>query len=256
MAGQSRRVQSRRMAPAALLLILPLIAACGHAQGATPPPSPSVVAALNVSTVSTAVPFFTAPTSAAPQPARQSTAPTHAAPPAAGESAATTLVAGAQPAAVTTADHSAERMPVHVAIARAGVDAAIVPLGETSGGAMATPETPTAVGWWQFGAAPGERGSAVLGGHLDFHDYGAAVFWNLNKLRPGDSVQVTRADGTQLRFVVQSSEVYPEADTAVIDRIFRQNDAAHLNLITCAGTFNPVTRDYDKRLVVYTTLAQ
>lgn len=252
MAAQRQGIRRLRLAPLALL-VLPLLVACGHAQGAAPPPALPAQANLHVSTVSTAVPFFSAPTAVGGSSASSAGS---AAQPSGGEAGATSLLAGTQPQSPPVASNNTGRAPQRVVIARAGVDAAIVPLGETSGGAMATPETPTDVGWWQLGAAPGERGSAVFGGHLDFHDYGAAVFWKLNTLRPGDSVQVTRADGTQLRFVVQSSEVYPEADTAVIDRIFRQSDAARLNLITCAGTFNPVTRDYDKRLVVYTTLAQ
>ena len=246
-----RKLGRAGRAPIAALLLLPVLVACSRAQGAAPPVSATAHAPLNVTIVSTAVPLFTPAGGVQPTP-RVAASPT--APATDGESASTTLVAAAQPAA--PADDAAGRTPVQLTIARAGVAARIVPLGETATGAMATPETPTDVGWWQFGAAPGDVGSAVLGGHLDFHDYGAAVFWNLNRLRPGDSVIVTRADGTQLSFIVQSSEIYPENDTAAIERIFRQSDTARLNLITCAGTFNPITRDYNQRLVVYTTLAQ
>lgn len=254
----ARALPHRRLSGGLLSLLLLLsFAACNRAQGATPLAAPSETrTALNVSVVGVA-----RATADASSPAVLAvSAPTHGAAPAphatsaSGEGDSTRLVAPAQSVANPSAHVSADA-PVRIVIPRAGVNAAVVPLGETDGGAMATPSTPTEVGWWQYGVAPGQRGSAVLGGHLDFHDYGAAVFWNLNKLRPGDEVDVTNASGVTLRFVVRESAVYQENDASVIDRIFRQQDAARLNLITCAGTFNPATRDYDKRLVVYTVLA-
>jgi hypothetical protein len=214
--------------------------------------------ALNVSVLATPQPASnggTAPSLSLSLPPYAAAAATSPATPV-GEDDNTTLASPPQPDANAPQAITAQRVPVRVVIPRAGVNAAVLPLGETDGGAMATPATPTEVGWWQYGVAPGAKGSAVLGGHLDFHDYGAAVFWNLNKLRPGDAISVTDAGGETFRFVVQSSAVYQENDPSAIDRIFRRQDAARLNLITCAGTFNPVTRDYDKRLVVYSVLAQ
>ena len=248
----------RRVAAGSLaLLLIAALAACSRAQGATTYAAPAATrTALNVAVIGTPAvasadsppPVLTVSSAARGDVAAPgATAPT-------GEANSTTLAAPAQ--ASTAPVSTAADAPVRVVIPRAGVSAPVVPLGETDGGAMATPATPTDVGWWQYGVAPGQRGSAVLGGHLDFHDYGAAVFWNLNKLRPGDEVDVTSASGATLRFVVQATAVYQENDSSVIDRIFRPQDTARLNLITCAGTFNPVTRDYDKRLVVYTVLAQ
>lgn len=45
-------------------------------------------------------------------------------------------------------------------------------------------------------------------------------------------------------------ENYP-ADQAPLERIFGPTAAVNLNLISCLGNFDPVTRSYDRRIVVY-----
>ncbi|HLZ72915.1 MAG TPA: class F sortase [Dehalococcoidia bacterium] len=130
-----------------------------------------------------------------------------------------------------------------------------MPLGEDANGAMASPDNPRDVGWWDKGTHPGDWGSAVIDGHVDFANYGAAVFWNLHLLQPGDAVQVVSVEGQTLTFSVTASETFDAKDNSSIDRIFRNAEHQGLNLITCTGTFSPRTHDYDKRIVVFTTLA-
>jgi sortase (surface protein transpeptidase) len=146
-------------------------------------------------------------------------------------------------------------VPVRVMIPRIGVNARVIPVGTAPDGAMDSPNNPVDVGWWGPGARPGDFGSAVLGGHVDFAGYGAAVFWNLKLLQPGDQIRVVEADNTQLLFSVNDVETYSYSDTSVIDRIFRTEDRQGLNVITCTGTFDARTHNYDKRVVVYASLA-
>jgi hypothetical protein len=47
--------------------------------------------------------------------------------------------------------------------------------------------------------------------------------------------------------------VYQFDDTSAIDRIFREAGSKELNLISCTGTFDPRTHNYDKRIVVYSS---
>jgi LPXTG-site transpeptidase (sortase) family protein len=135
------------------------------------------------------------------------------------------------------------------------VNARVVPLGEDATGAMAAPDNPRDVGWWDLGTNPGDWGSAVLDGHVDFANYGAAVFWNLHELQPGDIVQVVSVAGQTLTFSVTEVATFDAQDNSSIDRIYRSNDHQGLNLITCAGTFDPRSHSYDKRIVVFTTLS-
>jgi LPXTG-site transpeptidase (sortase) family protein len=108
------------------------------------------------------------------------------------------------------------------------------------------------VAWFKPGFRPGEKGGAVVAGHLD-STTDRAVFWDLNKLKPGDTVLVKGEDGSQLSFEVVSSEIY-RADQAPLERIFGRAEAPMLNLVTCNGIFDRGAKQYDRRLVVYSKL--
>jgi LPXTG-site transpeptidase (sortase) family protein len=131
------------------------------------------------------------------------------------------------------------------------VDAPVEHVGTTPDGAMDVPKEWNDVGWYQLGFRPGEPGSAVMAGHLD-STTDRAVFWDLNKLKGGDQVQVIREDGSQLSFAVAASETYA-FDNAPLQRIFGAATTSGLNLVTCDGTFDQGSKNYSKRLIVYTT---
>ncbi|MHB8621568.1 MAG: class F sortase [Chloroflexota bacterium] len=154
--------------------------------------------------------------------------------------------AAAEPATWT----AAPPLPVRLVIPAINVDAAVQPVGNTSDGAMDVPKRWGDVGWYGLGFRPGEDGSAVMAGHLD-STTGRAVFWNLNRLKVGDSVDVRNSDGSRLSFAVASKELYA-FDNAPLRKIFGPADVPELNLITCSGAFDRASRNYDKRLVVYT----
>ncbi len=143
---------------------------------------------------------------------------------------------------------------MRVRIPSLGIDAAVEPVGVDADGNMATPEDPWNTAWYAPGARPGQNGNAAIAGHVDYHGIGEVVFWDLNKLGPGDEVFVDTADGKTLRFVVNDSTYFRPA-TAPLERIFGAANTPNLNLITCGGAFNPTTREYDQRLVVFTTYA-
>jgi LPXTG-site transpeptidase (sortase) family protein len=88
------------------------------------------------------------------------------------------------------------------------------------------------------------QGNSVLVGHLR----GAAgynVFDHLDQLAPGDTV-IASSRGQTYDFVVSQMQVLPEGDTSPTD----STSAARLTLMTCAGTWNPLTSDYSDRLWV------
>lgn len=130
-----------------------------------------------------------------------------------------------------------------------GVSAEIVPVGITEAGNMAVPSSPWGVGWYRFGARPGEPGKVVLAGHVDSQE-GPAVFWNLNELQPGDRIEIENGDGTIHTYIVTGSAVYRTND-APVNEIFGSHGRPELVLVTCDGTFDHSTRSYDQRLVVY-----
>jgi LPXTG-site transpeptidase (sortase) family protein len=88
------------------------------------------------------------------------------------------------------------------------------------------------------------QGNSVLVGHLR----GAAgynVFDHLDQLAPGDKV-IASSRGETYDFVVSQMQVLPEDDTSLT----ASSSAPRLTLMTCAGTWNPLTRDYSDRLWV------
>ena len=142
------------------------------------------------------------------------------------------------------------RAPVaKLVIPKIGVDAPVVTIGVDDQGVMQSPKGPEDVGWYDFTAQPGYGGNAVFGGHVDYHDYGPAVFWELRNLTAGDIVEVRLADGTSYSYVVVSATSY-KADEAPIQEIVGPTPKESVTLITCTGTFDRSVRQYSHRLVV------
>jgi hypothetical protein len=75
---------------------------------------------------------------------------------------------------------------VRIAIPAIGVSAPVVPLGLDRTGALEVPRDFAETGWWTGGARPGERGPAVVVGHVDSSS-GPAVFFRLGDLPRGDA---------------------------------------------------------------------
>jgi LPXTG-site transpeptidase (sortase) family protein len=129
------------------------------------------------------------------------------------------------------------------------IDAPIVTLGVDATGTMEAPDTPTDVAWYDFSARPGEVGNVVLAGHLDFINYGPAVFYHLKDARPGDQIELVLVDGTIARYRVVNVTAYDDA-TAPVQEIVGPTDTEVVTLITCGGSFDEVSREYDKRVVL------
>ncbi len=141
-------------------------------------------------------------------------------------------------------------VPASLAIPSINASAPILPFGLDDQGSMVAPKTATDTAWYAPGVRPGQPGNAAIAGHVDFAGVGPAVFWNLQKLTVGAEIVVTDDAGQRRRFLVTEVENYP-ADQAPLEHIFGPTAAVNLNLISCLGNFDPVTRSYDRRIVVY-----
>jgi sortase (surface protein transpeptidase) len=137
---------------------------------------------------------------------------------------------------------------VRVRIPAIGVDSAVVDVGVDAAGALVPPDSADVTGWFAAGPAPGERGPAVLAGHIDSRE-GPGVFYRLVDLRPGDAVEVQRADGSVARFTVDSS--VQTAKTAFpTDLVYAPVPGPELRLITCGGSFDRSVGHYRDNVVV------
>lgn len=140
--------------------------------------------------------------------------------------------------------------PRRLRIAAIGTDAPVIPVALDSHGNMDVPAKAADVGWFSLGAYPGERGNAVLAGHLDTVQLTPGVFAGLQYLVPGDLLVVEDVRGGELLFRVTGSAVYPY-DKAPLDAIFGPAPERRLILITCQGTWDDAEAVYSDRLVVY-----
>jgi LPXTG-site transpeptidase (sortase) family protein len=140
-------------------------------------------------------------------------------------------------------------LPVRLLIPRIGVDAPVTVKGLDPNGAMQDPNGPEDVAWYDFTARPGQGGNAVFSGHVDYHDYGPAVFARLREMTAGDLVEVRLEDGTVHRYVVTVSVLYP-ADSAPAQEIVGPTGREMVTLVTCGGTWQGQPRGYSHRLVV------
>lgn len=143
-------------------------------------------------------------------------------------------------------------LPIRFKIPKINVDAAVEYVGVARGGAMDVPKKIEDVAWYASGTRPGDIGSAVLAGHYGRWKNGqGSVFDDLHTLQKGDFVSVEDDRGKTTTFIVRESRTYDEHADAIT--VFTSDDGqAHLNLVTCEGVWDPKTKSYPKRLVVFT----
>jgi hypothetical protein len=127
----------------------------------------------------------------------------------------------------------------------------VIRLGLDAHGALEVPERFDVAGWWSGGARPGERGPAVLAGHVDSKT-GPAVFFRIGALRRGDVVTIRRRDGSRVRFRVRAKERYAKRHFPTL-RVYGPTRRPELRLITCSGTFDRSSGHYLDNTVVYAT---
>ncbi|MFJ2580396.1 class F sortase [Kitasatospora aureofaciens] len=161
---------------------------------------------------------------------------------------------GPAPAAAAGAPTLNQSTPTRLRIPQIAVDAPFTELTLNATGQLNAPppNDTNLVGWYKDGVTPGERGNAVVVGHVDTTT-GPAVFLLLSMLRPGNKVEVARADGTVAVFSVDSVETF--AKNAIPDqKVYGETPDAQLRLITCGGMYDKQKRDYLDNVVVFAHL--
>lgn len=147
------------------------------------------------------------------------------------------------------AEHQAPtRTVAGLSLPAIGVEGAPVePVGVEANGEMEIPPADE-VGWYRFGAAPGEPGSSVLAAHVAY-DGVDGVFRDLDRLVAGDQVTVSFDDGSAERYLV--TDVVTFDKEALPPDLFSRQVPGRLVLITCGGAFNPSLRSYERNVVAY-----
>ncbi|MEK2479186.1 MULTISPECIES: class F sortase [Streptomyces] len=145
-------------------------------------------------------------------------------------------------------------VPKRLTIPEIAVDAPFTPLTLAESGQLNPPPAgeKNLVGWYQDGASPGERGAAIVAGHVDTKT-GPAVFLQLETLKPGATVEITREDGIVATFQVDSVETFSKASFPN-DRVYADTPDAQLRLITCGGSYDRKVKDYMANVVAFAHL--
>lgn len=144
--------------------------------------------------------------------------------------------------------------PVRISIPEIAVDAPFTPLAIGPSGQLNAPppEDDNLVGWFADGATPGERGTAIVAGHVDTKT-GPAVFLRLDNLKKGSTVNITRKDGVVATFKVDSVETFSKA-AFPSDRVYSDTPTPQLRLITCGGAYDKAKQDYVDNVVAFAHL--
>jgi LPXTG-site transpeptidase (sortase) family protein len=150
------------------------------------------------------------------------------------------------PAPATSPDSAAI---ARLVIPKIRVDASVVVKGIGADGYMETPDNGYDVAWYDFSGRPGAAGNAVFAGHVDYYKIGPAVFWDLGKLQADDEIDVRLADGSTYRYAIVGKAVF-EANAVPVEQVVGRTPDEAITLITCTGTFDRASREYDQRLVV------
>lgn len=145
-------------------------------------------------------------------------------------------------------------VPVRLSIPAIGVDAPFTPLTlGTDGRLQAPPEDDTNLaGYYADGPMPGQRGSAIVAGHVDTRT-GPAVFLMLSLLKPGATADITRADGLVATFQVDSVQTFSK-NAFPDQQVYGNTPDAELRIITCGGSFDHAKQDYKDNVVVFAHL--
>lgn len=145
------------------------------------------------------------------------------------------------------------RRATAIRIPALNIDQGVVELA-VNGDSLQVPDDYFDIGWWRDGPAPGEKGAAVMVGHVD-SPTGPAVFYGLSGLVSGQRIVVGLDDGSRAVFQVSQTVLY-DRDEIPSDRVYRSHGRPGLNLLTCGGSYDHTAGAYSGNVVVYTDLVQ
>ena len=144
--------------------------------------------------------------------------------------------------------------PERLSIPAINVRAPILEVGLASDGSVGVPplKRHNEAGWFDGGPTPGQFGPALIVGHADTRT-GPSVFHGLPKLKPGQRIEVTRADNSVAVFEVNSVEHFDKGKLPV-QRVYGDFSRPSLRLVTCGGRWVGGSTGYSDNIVVFASL--
>ncbi|WP_327140329.1 class F sortase [Nocardia sp. NBC_01327] len=165
---------------------------------------------------------------------------------------ASTTTAASSTTGVKTAAAISRSTPTSFTISSIKASGSLISLGRNTDDSVQVPADYQQAGWYQQGPAPGEQGSAVILGHVDSYK-GTGVFFSLKKVKAGDMIDVTRADGKTAHFKVTDVRMYLKSQFPD-QLVFGPRGGATLQVVTCGGDFDQSAKSYLSNVVVFSSL--
>lgn len=139
--------------------------------------------------------------------------------------------------------------PRMIRIPSLDIEACIQPVGRDQHQAVAVPTNIHIAGWYVDSALPGQSGVSLIDGHVSGR-YEKAVFSELKNSDKNDEIIIEYGDKSTKTFSVISVDTLSAADTAQ-KMLQKNNDIdSQLNLVTCSGSYDKKTQQFDKRILV------
>ncbi|MGX6602185.1 class F sortase [Micromonosporaceae bacterium Da 78-11] len=134
------------------------------------------------------------------------------------------------------------------------VRAPILDVGLAADGSVGVPplKRHNEAGWFDGGPTPGQFGPALIVGHADTRT-GPSVFHKLARLKPGEKVEVLRADKSVAIFEINSIEHFDKGRLPV-QRVYGDYSRPSLRLMTCGGAWLGDDQGYADNIVVFASL--
>ncbi len=148
-------------------------------------------------------------------------------------------------------------MPESVHIPAIEVSSPVHHLGLNDDGTLAVPsgERYDEAAWYDGSPTPGEIGPSVIEGHVTSQGSTPSVFFELGALQTGDTIEVTRQDGTVVNFEVYATSSFPKDDFPT-KAVYGNTDVPELRLITCGGDYDTQARAHMSNIVVFAMITE
>jgi hypothetical protein len=147
----------------------------------------------------------------------------------------------------TPATIPAPSPPARIVIPGLAVNATVVPEPLQANGGLVIPP-PSQVGWYDAGPAPGQPGSTLLAGHIDYGGVPGA-FVSLSSLAVGAAVNVVTVSGQTVHYTVSRLVEVPKASLSSTG-VLTDEGSSVLVMVSCGGAFLPDEAAYADNVVV------
>ncbi|MDR0955623.1 MAG: sortase [Candidatus Nomurabacteria bacterium] len=143
-------------------------------------------------------------------------------------------------------------MPRYLEVPAIGVtQARVLNVGVTSSGQIDSPKSIYDVGWYNGSAKPGDDGAAFIDGQTAGLTM-PGVFDKLSDLKAGDQITLQMGDDSKISYKVAKVEQTTADKVDMLKALTVYNNGEQgLNLMTSSGAWDPTTKSYDHRTIVY-----